>query len=135
MTGSGAAGSTRLRVRYAETDQMGVVYHANYFVWFEVGRVELLRTLGHSYRDLEAAGLNLPVIKAECHYRRPARYDDELEVRTTGRLVSLLRVEFRYELVRPADAIILATGRTEHVPLNAQGRPCRLSAALQEALR
>jgi acyl-CoA thioester hydrolase len=134
MTPGGVQGATRLRVRYAETDQMGVVYHANYFVWFEVGRVELLRSLGHSYRDLETAGINLPVIRAECDYRRPARYDDELEVRTTGRLISSLRVEFRYQLVRVDDDMVLATARTEHVPLNRDGRPCRLDAALREAL-
>ncbi len=134
MTAGGVQGATNLRVRYAETDQMGVVYHANYFVWFEVGRVELLRTLGHSYRDLEAAGINLPVIRAECDYRRPARYDDELEVRTTGRLISALRVEFRYELVRLDDDTLLATARTEHVPLNRDGRPCRLDQALRGAL-
>ena len=134
MTTGGVQGATRLRVRYAETDQMGVVYHANYFIWFEVGRVELLRTLGHSYRDLEAAGINLPVIRAECEYRRPARYDDELEVRTTGRLISSLRVEFRYQLVRVDDDTVLATARTEHVPLNRDGRPCRLDQALREAL-
>lgn len=134
MTTGGVQGATRLRVRYAETDQMGVVYHANYFIWFEVGRVELLRTLGHSYRDLEAAGINLPVIRAECDYRRPARYDDELEVRTTGRLITALRVEFRYQLVRLGDDTLLATARTEHVPLNRVGRPCRLDLALREAL-
>lgn len=134
MTTPGVQGRTRLRVRYAETDQMAVVYHANYFIWFEVGRVELLRALGHSYRDLEAAGINLPVIKAECHYRQPARYDDELEVRTSGRLISAARVEFTYELVRLADEVLLATARTEHVPLNRAGRPCRLQPALREAL-
>jgi len=134
MTGAGVQGRTRLRVRYAETDQMGVVYHANYFIWFEVGRVELLRGLGHTYRALEASGVNLPVIRAECHYRRPARYDDELEVRTTGRLVSAARVEFTYELVRLEDETLLATARTEHVPLNREGRPCRLAPALREAL-
>lgn len=135
MTPSGVEGVTRLRVRYAETDQMGVVYHANYFVWFEVGRVELLRALGHTYRDLEASGINLPVIHAECDYRRPARYDDELEVRTIGRLISSVRVEFRYVLVRVTDGEVLATGRTEHVPLNRDGRPSRLGPALREALQ
>jgi acyl-CoA thioester hydrolase len=130
----GVQGTTRLRVRYAETDQMGVVYHANYFVWFEMGRVELLRQLGHTYRDLEDDGWQLPVIRAECQYRRPARYDDELEVRTTGRLTSPVRVEFTYELVRLADGDLLATARTEHVPLNRAGRPCRLPRGLREAL-
>ncbi len=130
----GVSGATRLRVRYAETDQMGVVYHANYLVWFEIGRVELLRAVGHTYRDLEAGGINLPVIRVECDYRRPARYDDELEVRTTGRLISALRVEFRYQLVRVGDDEVLATARTEHVAVNREGRPCRLGQTLREAL-
>jgi len=127
-------GATRLRVRYAETDQMGVVYHANYFVWFEMGRVELLRALGHPYRALEDSGWQLRVIRAECQYRRPARYDDELEVRTTGLLISPVRVAFTYELVRLVDGDVLATARTEHVPLNRAGRPCRLPGPLREAL-
>ena len=79
---------TSVRVRYAETDQMGVVYYANYFVWFEVARTDLLRTLGWTYREMEDSGVLLPVIDAQCEYRRPARYDDEVEVRATGRLTS-----------------------------------------------
>jgi acyl-CoA thioester hydrolase len=125
-------GGAQIRVRYAETDQMGVVYHGNYFTWFEVGRVELLRQLGWSYKSLEADGVNLPVIEATCHYRHPARYDDELEIRTTGRMASSVRVEFTYELVRLADARVLATARTLHVPVNRDGRPCRLPVALRE---
>ena len=85
--------TTTLRVRYAETDQMGVVYHANYLVWFEVGRTDLLRQLGWTYREMEKTGVRLPVIEVECTYRSPARYDDEIEVRTTGRLLSGVRVE------------------------------------------
>src|SRR5690348_7753001 len=78
-----AISETRLRVRYAETDQMGVVYHANYFVWFEVGRVEMLRQLGFSYRDMEANDrCCIAVVDARCRYKAPARYDDELIVRT-----------------------------------------------------
>src|ERR1700734_2405752 len=95
-----AVSEARIRVRYAETDQMGVVYHANYFVWFEVGRTELLRASGWSYREMEAEGIGLPVVEAHCDSRQPARYDDELEVRTTGTLLSPVRVEFTYELVR-----------------------------------
>lgn len=129
---SGVSGSTRLRVRYAETDQMGVVYHGNYFAWFEVGRVELLRQVGWSYRTLEGDGLSLPVIEATCQYRHPARYDDELEIRTTGRMATALRVEFTYELVRVEDERLLATARTLHVPITRDGRPCRLPAALRE---
>jgi acyl-CoA thioester hydrolase len=117
---------SRIRVRYAETDQMGVVYHANYFVWFEVGRTGLLRDSGWSYREMEAAGVGLPVIEAHCDYRQPARYDDELEVRTNGTLVSPVRVEFTYDVVRSSDGTSLATGRTVHAALDREGRPCRL---------
>jgi acyl-CoA thioester hydrolase len=117
---------SRIRVRYAETDQMGVVYHANYFVWFEVGRTGLLRDSGWSYREMEAEGIGLPVIEAHCDYRQPARYDDELEVRTRGALISPVRVEFTYDLVRSIDGASLATGRTVHAALDREGRPCRL---------
>src|SRR5512136_2666629 len=85
------------RVRYADTDKMGVAYYANYFVWFEVGRAEWMRASGSSYRDAEAAGALLPVIEAHCEYRQPLRYDDELEIRTRGRLVTPVRLEFHYQ--------------------------------------
>ena len=117
---------SRVRVRYAETDQMGVVYHANYFVWFEVGRTDLLRQAGWTYRELEADGVGLPVIEAHCEYRHPASYDDELEVRTNGTLVSPVRVEFQYEVVRSSDGAALVTGRTVHAGVGEDGRPCRL---------
>jgi len=107
---------------------MGVVYYANYFVWFEVARTELLRAAGWSYRDMEAAGVVLPVIEAGCEYRQPARYDDQLEIRTRGRLMSPVRVAFEYEVTRPADAALIARGRTVHAALDASGRPCRLPA-------
>ena len=106
-----------LRVRYAETDKMGVVYYANYLVWFEVGRADLLRSLGRSYRDMEAAGISLPVIDARCQYLRPARYDDEIEVRTEGRMLSPVRMEFDYQVVRRVDDSIAATGRAVFIVL------------------
>jgi acyl-CoA thioester hydrolase len=117
---------SRIRVRYAETDKMGVVYYANFFVWFEVGRTDLLRASGWSYREMEAGGIGLPVIEAHCAYRQPARYDDDLEIRTRGALVSPVRVQFDYEVVRSADDVSLATGRTVHAALDKDGRPCRL---------
>ena len=117
---------SRIRVRYAETDQMGVVYHANFFIWFEVGRTDLLRAAGWTYREMEADGLSLPVIEAHCDFKQPARYDDELEVRTTGELMSPVRVAFSYEVVRPADGELLAKGRTVHATLDRSGRPSRL---------
>jgi acyl-CoA thioester hydrolase len=117
---------SRVRVRYAETDKMGVVYYANYFVWFEVGRADLLRDAGWSYREMEAEGFSLPVIEAHCDYRQPAQYDDDLEVRTTGSLVSPVRVQFTYDIVRPGDNATIATGHTVHATLDRAGRPRRL---------
>jgi len=124
---------TRVRVHYAETDRMGVVYYANYFVWFEVARADLLRSIVGSYRDMEARGVHLPVIEAQCDYRRPARYDDEIEVRTEGRLLSPVRLEFVYEVVVVGQSEVAATGRTVHAAIGSQGRPCRLPDRLREA--
>jgi acyl-CoA thioester hydrolase len=117
---------SHVRVRYAETDRMGVVYYANYFVWFEVGRTDLLRQSGWSYREMEVDGFALPVIDAQCAYVESARYDDDLEVRTVGTMVSPVRVQFRYEIVRASDGARLATGSTVHATLDRRGRPCRL---------
>jgi acyl-CoA thioester hydrolase len=121
-------------VRYAETDKMGVVYYANYLVWFEVGRTDLLRDAGWSYRDMETDGYALPVIEAHCTYRAPAKYDDDLEVRTTGAMLSPVRVEFTYEIVRPADNATLVTGTTVHATLDRAGRPCRLPDRVRSLL-
>ena len=117
---------SRIRVRYAETDQMGVVYYANYFVWFEVGRTDLLRESGWTYRDMEVEGFSLPVIEAQCVYHASAKYDDDIEVRTTGAMRSAVRVQFTYQVVRASDAAILASGLTVHATLDRSGRPCRL---------
>ena len=117
---------SRIRVRYAETDKMGVVYYANYLVWFEVGRTDLLRGSGWSYREMEVEGFSLPVIEAQCSYRQSARYDDDLDIRTTGTLLSRVRVRFNYEVVRAADDAVLAEGYTVHASLDQDGRPRRL---------
>ena len=121
-------------MRYAETDKMGVVYYANYFVWFEVARCDLLRGLGNTYRDLETRGVMLPVIEAHCEYRAPARYDDELEIRTRADLLSAARVEFNYAVHRPADDIALAAGRTVHAVVDGSGRPRRLPPDIRTVL-
>jgi acyl-CoA thioester hydrolase len=120
-------------VRYAETDRMGVVYYANYLVWFEVARTDLLRTLGWTYREMEATGVLLPVIEAQCEYRRSARYDDEVTIRTEGRLASPVRMEFTYELRVEGSPDIAAVGRTIHAATDATGRPRRLPARVLEA--
>jgi acyl-CoA thioester hydrolase len=130
--GSLQASRSLVRVRYAETDKMGVVYYANYLVWFEVARTDLLRSLGWSYRDMEHSGVSLPVIEAHCEYHRPARYDDELEIRTTGRLLSPVRMEFTYEVRDAASEVVAATGRTVHAALDRDGKPCRLPERIRE---
>jgi acyl-CoA thioester hydrolase len=123
-----------VRVRYAETDRMGVVYYSNYLVWIEVGRTEWLRETGWTYRAMEHEGLSLPVIEAQCTYKLSAEYDDELEIRTTGRRVSAVRLAFDYEIVRRADAAVVATGHTVHATLDRTGRPVRLPARVKELL-
>jgi acyl-CoA thioester hydrolase len=122
-----------LRVRYAETDKMGVVYYANYLVWFEIGRTDLLRTLGWSYREMEEAGVSLPVIEAQCTYRRAAKYDDELDVRTEGPNAVTGAHGIHVSGVRRADQAVAAEGRTEHAALDTRGRPCRLPDRIREA--
>ena len=117
---------SRVRVRYAETDTMGVVYYANYLVWFEVGRTDLLRSTGWSYREMELDGFSLPVVEACCEYKQPAKYDDEVDVKTDGAVISPVRIQFEYEVVRVADRMVLATGRTVHASLGPDGRPKRL---------
>jgi acyl-CoA thioester hydrolase len=113
---SQAVNETRLRVRYAETDKMGVVYHANHFVWFEVGRVELLRQLGFSYRDMEDKdGRFIAVVEAKCRYRAPTRYDEEVVVRTRLSNVRDSVIHFTYELLRADDNSLIAEGETTHI--------------------
>jgi acyl-CoA thioester hydrolase len=126
--------TTIVRVRYAETDKMGVVYYANYFAWFEVGRCEALRGAGFTYRELEEQGDMLPVIEASCTYHQPGRYDDEIAITAAGHLVSPARLVFDYELVRPADGVRVATGRTMHAAVNPGGRPCRLPSHIRALL-
>ena len=123
---------SRVRVRYAETDKMGVAYYANYFVWFEVARADLLRSLGWSYREMEDEGVSLPVIEAHCQYHRSARYDDELDVRAEGRMLSPVRMEFTYQVVRTEDQAVAASGRTVHAALDRAGKPCRLPERIRQ---
>jgi acyl-CoA thioester hydrolase len=132
---SAARSISRIRVRYAETDKMGIVYYANYFVWFEIGRTDLLRESGWTYRDMETDGFSLPVIEAACKYRQPARYDDELDVRTAGALLSPVRVRFDYEVVRSSDAAILAEGHTVHASLDRSGRPRRFPDRVKDTFQ
>jgi acyl-CoA thioester hydrolase len=118
---------TRLRVRYAETDQMGVVYYANYLVWMEVGRAEYFRAAGGRYRDMEVDdGIRLAVVEAHCRYLRPAHYDDEIAVKTWVANASRRAVVFHYEISDAQSGRQLAAGETKHVFLGADMRPVKL---------
>jgi acyl-CoA thioester hydrolase len=123
---AGRTTTSTVRVRYAETDKMGVVYYANYLVWFEIGRTDWLRDTGWSYRAMEDEGLALPVIEAHCEYRQSAKYDDELDVRTRAQRLSPVRIQFDYEVARRADGVAIASGHTVHATIDRQGRPVRL---------
>jgi acyl-CoA thioester hydrolase len=134
--------TTEQRVRYAETDQMGIVYYANYFVWFELGRVELLRSMGLAYSRLESDhGCILPVVSAKCRYRSPARYDDEILVETRPAMLRGSVLKFAYEIYRKPNQeekerkLLLAEGETVHVvcddQLNRKPLPPKYAAALK----
>ncbi len=115
-TGLGIVNETRIRVRYAETDQMGVVYHANHFIWFEVGRVELLRQFGFRYKDMEREDdCFIAVVDAHCRYRAAVHYDDEVLVRTYLKHVREKVIRFGYELRKVENGELLAEGETTHI--------------------
>ncbi|HEY7406109.1 MAG TPA: thioesterase family protein [Candidatus Angelobacter sp.] len=110
------AGETTLRVRYAETDRMGIVYHANFVIWFEVGRVELLRQLGFQYSEMEQQdNCHIPVVDLRARFKAPAQYDDEIVVRTELKKVRAFLLHFAYEVFRQTDRTLLATGETMHI--------------------
>jgi acyl-CoA thioester hydrolase len=126
---SQASRDARITVRYAETDQMGVAYYANYLVWMEVARVEYCRAIGFRYKDMEAEdGVLLAVVEAHCRYRHPAHYDDEVIIRTWIEQATARLVRFGYEMRRAADGRILASGETRHIFCNREMRPVRLPA-------
>jgi acyl-CoA thioester hydrolase len=115
---------TTVRVRYAETDQMGVVYYGNYYAWFEVGRVELCRQLGFEYKQMEIEDDSYIVVaESSCRYRRPAKFDDLLRIRTRVSELQRRTIRFHYEIMRDATNELVATGETLHVICDRQGRP------------
>ncbi|AET68718.1 acyl-CoA thioester hydrolase, YbgC/YbaW family [Desulfosporosinus orientis DSM 765] len=116
----GLSAKTNLRVRYAETDKMGIVYHANYIVWFEVGRSALFRELNLPYTEFEKQGLGLAVIDANCRYRKPAQYDDEITIVTEIISMSARSITFSYRIIR--EKTLLAEGKTVHVFVNKEGK-------------
>lgn len=123
---------TRFRVRYAETDQMGVVYYANYLIWMELGRAEYCRAAGIRYRDMEVDdGVLLAVVEAHCRYLSPARYDDQIAVKTWIAKANQRMVEFEYEISEATSGRRLAAGATKHMFLGSDLRPVKLPAKYQ----
>ena len=140
MSGSVSQNVSHVRVIYGDTDMMGIAYYGNYLRWFEVGRNELIRSKGMTYRELEAKGLVLPVAEAEVKYRKPAVYDDELEIVTAVGETGRVRIEFTYQVWRKEGPSgpreLLATGRTLHACLTrADRKPARLPEDVLEKLR
>ena len=130
----------RVRVRYAETDKMKVVYHSNFIVWFEIGRVELLRQIGFRYRDMETEDdCHIAVVDVRCRYKSPAYYDDELIIRTSLKHMRGSMMLFHYEVVRTSDNLLLAEGETTHIVTDAEMKvrtiPEKYIKVFREAVR
>ena len=125
-----------VRVRYAETDQMGVVYHANYLIWFEIGRVELMRALGFKYKLMETEDdCYIVVVEASCRYHCSARYDEVIRIRTRIAQAANRMIKYSYELLRDSDGHLLATGSTTHVICGKDGKPKQLPQKYREKFR
>ncbi|HKB70614.1 MAG TPA: thioesterase family protein [Thermoanaerobaculia bacterium] len=122
-----------VRVRYSETDRMGIVYHANYIVWFEIGRTEFCRAAGFPYRDMEEQGVLILVTGVDCRFRRAARYDDRVTIRTRMGESGSRGLSFFYEVVVADDGMLLAEGSTRHVFVNASNRPITIPPSIREA--
>ena len=123
-----------IRVRYGDTDQMGMAYYGHYLRWFEIGRAEMMRSLGHSYLAIESDGIRLPVVEARCRYLKPARYDDEIVIETGVRSLGRATVRFGYRIVNAASGELLAVGATEHCFLGPDDRPVRAPKDVAELL-
>jgi acyl-CoA thioester hydrolase len=124
-----------IRVRYAETDQMGVAYYSNYLVWFEIGRVELIRQLGFSYQEMEWDHYYLPVVEARCRYKTPALYDEALIIRTRLAKLRPSLILFGYDVIRQSDGELLAEGETSHIVVGPEKKKAQLPAKFLEPLR
>lgn len=123
---------SKIIVRYAETDQMGIVHHSRYAVWFEVGRTDLTKCMGITYTEMERMGVLLPVLELNCRYRQPARYEDELTVETRLASVDRVRMEFFYRVLRDRDGELLCTGSTRHAVVGKDMKPFNLQKRFPE---
>lgn len=124
----------RYRVLYADTDQMGITYYANYFKWFEAARTEYFRALGFPYTECEKKGIYLPVAEAHANYLAPSTYDDDIFVRTSVVEIGNSTLRFEYQVMNAKTQILLATGYTVHVFVNKAMKPCRVPAEIKEVV-
>lgn len=124
--------STKLTVRYAETDQMGIVHHSNYAVWFEAGRTDFIKQTGITYTDMEARGVLLPLYEITCRFRKPARYEDEVTVITALKSLSRVRIVLSYRVIRDNDGTLLAEGETAHAFTDAAMKPLNAERAVPD---
>ena len=124
--------TTSIRVRYQETDTMGVVYYANYLVWFEIARTEYMRALGHPYRELESHGTHLMVVEAQCRYKSPARYDDFVEI--AAWISSVKNCSLTFEYTVSLNGRLIADGNTGHVFVDKKGKPTKIPQALRGSI-
>lgn len=131
---SDAITASEFRVRYAESDQMGVVHHRHYLVWCELARTDHMRRLGVSYRDMEASGLKLPVVEAHLRYRQPARFDDCIRVRCWVREVASRKVSFGYAVERRDDGTLLATAQTSLIAVDSNHAPTSIPSDIRRRL-
>jgi acyl-CoA thioester hydrolase len=129
-----ATHSIRLRVRFAETDAMRIVYHSHYFVWFEVARAELMRSKGLPYTEVQNRGFNFPLVEAFANYKAPARYDDEVQVKVTATKVGRSSLRLDYEVTRLPGKELLSTGHTVHVLTGSDGKPKKIPDDIRETL-
>ena len=123
------------RVIYGDTDQMGVVYYANYLRWLEMGRTELLRQIGTPYHSIEEMGFFFPVIEVSCRYLKPARFDDEIMIETSLTALNRATLDFTYKISRKNDSQLLAEGWTRHACVDQEGKVTKISSALENALK
>lgn len=123
---------TRLTVRYAETDQMGIVHHANYPIWFEAGRTDFLKSFGMTYSDMEKRGILLPLYEMRCQFKSPAKYEDEILVETTLQSISRVRVSFSYQVHHAKNGQLLAIGETVHAWTDRGLKPVNVQKALPD---
>jgi acyl-CoA thioester hydrolase len=124
----------RLRARFAETDAMRIVHHTEYFVWFEVARTELLRSIGLPYTEIQRRGFNTPLVEAFASYKAPARYDDEVEVKISAGRIGRSSLRLEYEVVKLPGGELLCTGHTVHVMVGGDGKPKKIPDDLRERL-